>query len=214
MTILFKRAKGLEAAIDEYLDVISFGMIVFRNGVRHYLMKEENEFADKLVQIDKYEARADSLRRKIEDELYRFSLIPEHRGDVLGLLENLDNIIDSAKKTLFQFDVEIPDIPEQFNSEYLNLADASVNAADSVICASRAFFKNVSFVSDHLHKVYYFEKEADRISNKLKKSVFRSEMELSHKIHLRYFALHVETISDRAEEVADRLSIYAIKREL
>jgi uncharacterized protein len=214
MPILFKKAKELETAIDEYLDVISSGLIVFGNGVRNYLLHEESEFADKLVQIDKYEAKADSLRRSIENELYRLSLIPEHRGDVLGLLENLDNVIDSAKKTIFQFDVEIPRIPGQFNNEYLNLVDASIHAAEAVICASRAFFKNVNFVKDHLHKVYFFEKEADRIGNKLKRSIFRSDLELSQKIHLRYFALHIEDISDRAEEVADRLSIYTIKREM
>ena len=34
------------------------------------------------------------------------------------------------------------------------------------------------------------------------------------KIHLRYFCLHVETLSDRAEGVADRLAIYTIKRTI
>jgi len=35
---------------------------------------------------------------------------------------------------------------------------------------------------------------------------------LSRKIHLRYFALHIENISDYAEDVADRLTISVIKR--
>ena len=40
------------------------------------------------------------------------------------------------------------------------------------------------------------------------------DVELARKIHLRYFCLHVENISDRAEDVADRLSIYTIKRTI
>ena len=64
----------------------------------------------------------------------------------------------------------------------------------------------------HIHKVYFFEKEADRLADALKRKIFAKDLELARKIHLRYFCLHVETLSDRAEEVADRLAIYTIKR--
>jgi len=37
---------------------------------------------------------------------------------------------------------------------------------------------------------------------------------LSQKIHLRYFALHIDNVADRAENVADRLAIYTIKRSI
>ena len=43
---------------------------------------------------------------------------------------------------------------------------------------------------------------------------FASELDLAHKIHLRYFALNVEKVSNQAEAVADRLAIYAIKRNI
>jgi len=33
-------------------------------------------------------------------------------------------------------------------------------------------------------------------------------------MHLRYFALHIDSIADVAEGVADRLTIFAIKRTL
>ncbi len=214
MAILFQKSKDLEYQIDTFLDLINDGMLVFKSGVGSYLFKNKDDFAERIIQIDKCESTADKLRRDIESKLYNFSLIPEHRGDVLGLLETLDHVIDTAKKTLTQFDVEIPDIPEEFNEGFKLLAEASVLAAEALVFASRSFFKDINQVKDHLHKVYFYEKEADRISDKLKRRIFRSDLKQSHKMHLRYFALHVETISDRAEEVADRLSIYTIKREI
>jgi uncharacterized protein Yka (UPF0111/DUF47 family) len=48
----------------------------------------------------------------------------------------------------------------------------------------------------------------------VKRHVFSLPLDLSHKIHLRYFALHVGQLSDAAERVADRLAIYSIKRTL
>lgn len=212
--MFFNKSKSLEAKIDEFLNAVNNGMLVFHLGIQDYLGKNEHNFADRIIQIDKFENEADVTRRDIENKLYSHSLVPEHRGDVLGLLESMDNVIDTAKETLFQFDVEIPDIPEEFNNSYIKLSDFSVKAAEAIVASCRAFFNDLNSVKNHIHKVYFFEKEADKISNKLKRDIFRSNLELSHKIHLRYFAHHVEQISDRAEEVADRLSIYTIKREI
>ncbi len=190
------------------------GGLVFRTGVRAYLAGDTADFENAIVAIDKLEAQADKLSKEVESHLYSHSLIPEHRGDVLGLLENSDNIIDTAKTSLYQFSVEQPTVPEQFHDSFRKLSEAGFEAVEAVMVSARAFFNDVKTVKDNLYKVHHFEKEADGISDRLKRSIFASDLELAHKIHLRYFALNVERLSDRAEEVADRLAIYAIKRTI
>jgi len=210
--IHLNRAKILETQIDEFLDTVSQGSILFKSGLKEYLDGETANFEGTIAELAKLENRADELRRTVEKQLYTYSLIPDIRGDVLGLLENTDNVINTEKKTLIQFSVEGPDIPSEFDKDYLALADVSIQAAEALVSAVRAFFHDFNMVGDHLHKVYFFEKEADKVSDRLKRSIFHSQLELSRKIHLRYFALHIENISDHAEDVADRLSISTIKR--
>jgi len=214
MAILFKATKQLEYEIDEFLDAISEGTLVFKQGVKNYLNCKKDQFTDQLTSIDKLESKADNLRRKIENELYTHSLIPEHRGDVLGLLETLDEVIDMTKETLLQFDVESPDIPAELNDSFYELAEKAVESVESMVKAARAFFKDVKSVNDHLHKIYFYEKEADKLADKLKRNIFSLDIDLSHKIHLRYFTSHIDRIADRAEDVAQRLGIYTIKRSL
>jgi len=214
MSVLLKSTKKLEMQIDEFLDAISQGAIVFKLGVKNYLLKDLSNFCEQLKQIGKLEGKADSLRRDIENQLYTHTLIPEHRGDVLGLLESTDNVIDQMKETLCQFDIETPEIPETLNKDFLDLTDMSVFSTEALVYAIRAFFKDVNAVNDHLHKVYFYEKEADRIGDNLKRNAFRLDMQLSKKFHLRYFALHIQQVSDGAEAVADRLAIYTIKRTI
>ncbi len=215
MAILFRSSKVLQASVDEYLDKISQGVLIFQMGVNNYLDKDEVNFESRLKTIDNLESTADMLRRKIENDLYSHSLIPEHRGDVLGLLESIDNLIDTAKKTLTQFAVERPFIPDDLSDDYKTLTDLNVQASEQIVKATRAFFKDVRMVSDYSHKVYFYEKEVDVVSDRIKRNVFRrDDLELCQKMHLRYFALHIENISDEAEKVADRLSIYAIKRSI
>ncbi|MCP4572784.1 MAG: DUF47 family protein [bacterium] len=209
---LFKSSRIVEKQIDEFLDTVAEGALVFRSGINAYLESARAEFEASIIEIGKLENRADILSREVESHLYSHSLIPEHRGDVLGLLEHTDNIIDTVKMSLMQFSVEHPVIPDEFDAGYRKLGEASYQAADAVVVSTRAFFRDATAVKDTLFKVHHYEKEADGISDTLKRAIFASDLELAHKTQLRYFALNVERISDRAEEVADRLAIYAIKR--
>jgi len=211
---LFRSSKKIENQIDEFLDVVAEGGLVFQEGVKAYLEGDTEDFEARIVAIDKLESRADKLSKEVEANLYSQSLIPEHRGDVLGLLENADNIIDTAKASLYQFSVEQPEIPQELNGQYLKLAESCYQAVEAVIVSARAFFRDVESVKDNLYKVHHYEKEADHISDTLKRSIFSGSLDLAHKIHLRYFALNVEKVSDKAEDVADRLAIYAIKRTI
>lgn len=207
-----KRSKVLEGEIDELLDTISRGSLLFRRGIQEYLDGGLGPFEEAIAETARLENRADELRRSIESRLYLHSLIPEMRGDVLGLLESMDTVINSEKKTLLQFSVELPRVPAEFGADVLALTDVSLAAADEMVTAVRAFFHDFNMVKNYLHKVYFYEKEADRISDRLKRRIFASGLDLAQKMHLRYFALHIETISDYAEDVADRLTISSIKR--
>lgn len=213
MSILFHSTKRLEGQVDAFLDAVSEGMIVFGAGVNDYLTQDLTRFEQHLSDINRLERDADRLRRDIETSLYSHSLIPEHRGDVLGLLESIDDVIDVAKETLHQFDVERPFIPDTFNSAFAELTAKATQAAEMIVVSARAFFRDINAVKDNLHKVFFFEKEADAISDRLKRRVFESnDLDLAQKMHLRYFALHIDTIADEAEDAADRLTISAIKR--
>ncbi len=210
----FNTTKKLILDIDDFFDSVDNGSLVFKDGVRNYLKGNMEKFSDNLKDIDEIEGKADSIRRKVENDLYAHSLLPQYRGDVLRLMEKCDDILDIMKENLYQFDVEIPLIPKKLHEDILKLTKISVSAIDALIPAARAFFKDPAAVKDKIHRVYFFETEADKLANNIKRKVFHDSpnLKLSEKIHLRYFTLHIENVSDAAEVVADILSILAIKR--
>lgn len=212
MGILFRRSKRLEVQIDEYLDLIVKGGLVFKEGVKFYLKHRQADFDSHLRQLSDMEDLGDKLRREIETSLYSHTLIPESRGDVLGLLENADRVLNRMAETLLQFSVESPDICEEFVAYFVDLADFSISAADGMVRAIRAYFTDLNSVRDYINQVQFYRKETNKMAEKLKREVFARPLRLSHKIHLRYFAYHVELIAEEAEDVCDRLSIATIKR--
>ncbi len=212
MAVLFKKIKNLEAQIDNYLDMVVKGGFLFKQGIKYFLEEQTEEFESRLVSIDTTESDADNLRRKIEKRLYTETLIPESRGDVLGLLEACDKVLNKTAETLHQFSVEIPYILPEVKNYYLELTDISVSALEEMVAAVRSYFADINQVRDHINKVQLYESESDKIAEKIKRIVFRSDIRLSQKMHMRYFALHIESIADEAEDVCDRLSIAAVKR--
>lgn len=213
--MIFKTTKALINEINEFFDAISEGAIVFRSGVKDYLNNDNENFQLRLQAIDKLESKADKLRRNAENDLYKHSLIPEYRGDILGLLETMDEIIDLAKEILFLFDIESPVIPDELNQKYMNLTESVVNSVNSLIKSARVFFRDPKSIKDHLHEVFYYEKEADKLSESLKRYIFKEmDLELSQKVHLRYFTVQIDLIADKAEDVGEKLSIYAIKQNI
>ncbi len=216
MGILFKTADSVISSINNFLDTIDQGSLVFKEGVNNYLNKEEKEFSENIQRILDLESHADNLRKEIENDLYIYSLLPQFRSDVMVLLEKLDDIIDTSKENMLQFDVEEPKIPIELNNDFIKLTDAAVLSVESLIPAARAYFTDVNSVKDKLHRVYFYEKESDKLADNIKRRLFKEldELKLSEKIHLRYFALHIENLSDVAQDVADLLSIMAIKRSL
>jgi predicted phosphate transport protein (TIGR00153 family) len=210
----FGKTRVLESQVDQFLDLITKATLCMREAIRSYLSGDDEDFQSRLEMVGDYERTADDLRKSTETMLYTYSLIPESRADILGLLENLDNVIDRAKQIVQEFDVQQPDVEVGYLDLYVQVTDKSVKAVEQVVDAVRAFFRNESRLRDCINKVDFYESEADRAGLRLKKQIFQSDMELARKQHLRYFADALESLSDIAEEVSERLAIASIKRSL
>ncbi|MFT4715977.1 MAG: putative phosphate transport protein (TIGR00153 family) [Paracoccaceae bacterium] len=210
---LFRRTKQLEQKIDSFFDRLSECSVVYRLAVRLYLREGLNdEFQARLLRVNELESEADTLRREIEKELYSNTLIPDSRGDVLGLIETVDQMMSQFEGSLWALSIEKPDIGEDYKNGFRKLTNMVVKAADELALSGRAFFRSPHDVPAHNHKVMLYEKEADQISTKLKQAIFDSDLDLAHKLHLKNFVEQIDGVADIAEDVADRLAIYAIKR--
>ncbi|HPM18430.1 MAG: DUF47 family protein [Bacteroidales bacterium] len=211
---VFKRTtKNLILKIDEFFDNVDLGLLVFREAVKDYLQKDMEAFERHVQKVGSLESTADRLQRSIENEMITHSILPQHRGEVITLIDVMDEILDTIKSSLDEFSIELPDIPPSLNRDFLNITEASVSAGEELVPAARAYFKAPYTVREKLLKVYYFESETDKITKSTKKIIFQEmkELELAHKNHLRYIINRIGDISDNAQKAADLLSAMSIK---
>ena len=213
MALLFNKTKKIELEIEDYLDLVEKGGMTYKQGMKYYFEKRMEEFETKLAELRKIEEDGDALRRNIETKLYIKTLIPESRGDVLGLLEHTDKVLNITEASLLEFSVEIPDVVESQKALFLDLADNAIACADNTVGGIRAYFRNMDAVRDYINKVQFYRNETNNIAEKIKRNIFRMpDIDLSQKIHMRYFSYHIERIAEEAEDVCDRLAIATIKK--
>jgi len=214
MKLFLSKTKEVEGEIEKFLENIQKAGLLFELALKDYFNERMERFEDKCKEIDQLEHDSDEVRREIKRKLYSYLLLPDSRGDVLGLIENLDNVIDLTKKVVSHFSIETPIIYPFLKNDFIELAETSVKAVCELIGAARAFFCEFGKVNDYLIKVFFWEHEADKIEEQIKRKAFQSDQikAFSRKVHIRYFAERISGLADEAQSVGERLSVYAIKR--
>jgi hypothetical protein len=212
---LFSHTKELEQKIDMLHDKIIEVSMVFNKAVKLFLKeKRSSEYRKLSKEIKTIEHDADVLRRDVENQLYAQNLVPDFRGNILELVENLDKVINEFDEVAHKFYIEQPDIPEKYHDKLRELVEQVCDCAENLGMASRAFFRDFTAVRNYAKKVYWLEHESDKTTAALKESVFDSDMELAQKLQLNSFLSDVADIADLAENCIDRLLIYVIKRDI
>ncbi len=213
---IFGRIANMEGDVKSYLYHVQRSALIFEEAMQEYMSSDFARFEIRLDEIGKLVAEANRLRRKIRNRLYEHMLIPEVRGDVWELLESLSNVIDVTKKIMENYSFEKPKIPELIKKDFLNMSEYITKTVDELVNAVSAYFSNIAVVTEYSNKVLFYENEVDKLEDTIKKVVFSTDKidTLTERIQLRYFAEKMALISDVAETVCEKLSVFAIKREI
>ena len=204
--------KELIDSINLFLNNIITINNIFENLMEEFFLKNYNKVENLTNEISNLESECDMLRRRIERKIYQETLIPEHRGDVLGLLENLDKIPGQLQGNAHRINTEKPEIYEELQDDFNKLIQNNTACINLLISGSKQYFINPKKTIEECLLVSSQESVGDKISTKLKNLIFNNtSLELSKKIHLRYFVENIDEVSNLAEDVADRLIISSFK---
>lgn len=215
MSLFFRREKEVRALIQEYFQTTDKAIDEFEIGVRCYL---DDGPCEQFREIDKRihaaESRADDLLRQIEIMLYSRSLLPESRGDLLGLLEHFDKMPNLAETISFMLDTQQVSVPDSYRPQLAKLLEVNVEAYRLVRETVDKLFTAPETVGEAVGPVDAKESESDRLEGKLIRQVFASDMDGCDQIRLRELIQLIGDISDSAENVAGRLEIISLKKRI
>jgi predicted phosphate transport protein (TIGR00153 family) len=160
------------------------------------------------------ESAADDLRREIELTMYSRALLPESRGDLLGLLENFDTLLTAAESLLYDLHCQQTVIPADLLPGFKRLIELNLQAYYLLRKAVDALLHNPRVTLHAVKEVDAKESESDRLEREILKRSYSADIEGYHKRELKELVRQIGRISDLAEHTADRIGIIALKRQI
>ena len=215
MSLFYKREKEVRGLIAEYFETADRAINEFEAAMECFFRSGPcDEVRERDELIHEAESRADDLRRQIEKMLYSRSLLPESRGDLLGLLENFDKMPNLAETITFIFDTQAIEIPREYRDSVKLLISINIEAYRLVRRTVDKLFTDPDSVGEAVEPVDVKESESDILERELIIEIFASDLERAHKMQLREVIQRVGDLSDSAENTARRLEIISLKRRI
>lgn len=209
----FKRTGTLISEIDEYIDKVAEAVMVLEQTTLHYAQAGADEqLEERWEQIRAIEDRADALRRGIANVMYSEMLMPDTRGDVLGLLDEVDTTLDDCTHLVAALLIERPEVLPEFNDGFRSIVSEAIKAVQAMLQAARAYFKDPNSVRDHVHRISFHNKEATAIVLRVGKAIFDSDLPLERKRQFTDRIVMVRELASHAEDIGDQVAIFAVKR--
>ena len=211
---LFRKQKTIIEKLEGYLSCIDICVTRFTKCMEKLMNDFGSEENYKIVQsVHEAESDADDHKRQIEYHLYEKALIPESRGDVLGIIEALDKIPNMMESICYQMLLQKICIPEEYKRKINELIEINVESYEQLKRAINGLFYNSS-VMEVINRIDMIESESDKIERDLIEKIFNSDMDKADKLLFREIVINIGNISDRAQVVADRLTLAIIKRRI
>ncbi len=216
MPIFFwRREKEIEELMDNYIKEVRECLDIFKDCLFALFEDSTSETSRELVEeVNKAESRADTLRHQIELALYGKALMPESRGDLLGLVEATDRIPNWAEEVVYDIHLQRVVFPKHLLDQFRKLAEMNVQCVHILQKALTAIFTDIDAVFQLTQDVDKLEGEVDHFERGLIRQVFDIEERLSYQNLLHRTIRHICDISDKTENVAERLVILAAKRRI
>ena len=193
-----------------YIKTVEKSLDVLSDVFLKYLQNPEEieEFANP---VHKYEAEADDIKDKIEEELFRGSLLPDIREDVFNIVSAYDSIPDIAQKILEFFAVQTIRIPDKFIESIKELFIKSIETARELNKAALFLLKDLKKTKTMLECIDDFESRVDHLERDLVLNIFKVDIDLAKKLFLRDFITKSAQIADDSAHIADRMLIFCMK---
>ena len=166
------------------------------------LMASGDDLERRAHNVESIEKRADRITRTTIELLHKTFITPIDRDDIHQLISKMDDILDlieDSAQLMFLYDVRVP------TPEAKKLADICVICCEKVKNAVGLLssMDNAAAIMAICNEIDRLESEADHVMRAAIARLFRDEPDVRELIKLRTIYEHLETVTDRCEDVAN-----------
>jgi hypothetical protein len=212
----FRKQREVEGLIEEYVHSVEIAQDLFLQSMETYLQlgKCSPTFEVLAVETHKAESRTDDIQEKIVKLLHEKALVPDLRGDILGLLETIDEIPDLFDRILSSISDQKIVLPEALNLDFRELLAVSLEACALTFESVRSLLGRGKRAARLLFRTDQLESQGDHIEKRMIVRIFESDWDALPKILLRDLTHRMGDIADSAVQVCRQVNLIVTKRRV
>ena len=212
----FKKEQIIQKLIFQYLDTMKLCQDSFLKALKACLLDGSlcENFDFFIKQTHKFESKADDINDEINNLMYGKALIPDSRGDILGLLGAMDAIPDLFERILYMIQTQRITIPENLIPDMQDLVRISLECCDLLARQVTALLKKTEGIRALVTTIDTNESHCDHIERRIITKIFKSDMDPLQKLQVKDLIVEIGNISDEADQVSRRINIISMKRRV
>ncbi len=213
---LFKKQKVLEHLLNEYFLAVEVAQENFLHAMDNYFETGQccPDFEFLAGETHKAESKGDDIQEQVTLLLFEKALIPEFRGDVLTLLEILDDVPDQFDRILDGILAQKIILQDSVTQDLKDLVSVSMEVCSLMLEGVRDLFRREKEVSQLLKRADQMESRGDRIERRVITRIFESDWDPLQKVLLRDLTSMLGDIADHAVHVCRQVNLITIKRQV
>jgi len=213
---LFKKEQRIQKLIFEYMDTVKLCQDSFLKALQAWFLSGPlcENFDFFIKQTHKFESKADDINDEINNLMYGKALIPDSRGDILGLLGAMDAIPDLFERILYMIQTQRLTVPEFLIEDIQDLVRISLECCDLLSRQTTALFNKTEGVRALHNTIDANESHCDHIERRIITKIFKSDTDSLQKLQIKDLIIEIGDISDEADKVSKRINIISMKRRV
>ena len=198
---------------EKFFDLFEEGAhnLVRGAGLLAELVEKWEDVEEKVRQIAELEHHGDNITHRIMAQLHSTFVTPIDREDIAQLAERMDDVMDfieGAAVTMFIYGVKQPTERARELADILVMVTSEVSEAIPRLRRRNQLNK----IPEHCIEINRLENEADKVVRAALAELFHDHVDLADVIRWREIYEHMETATDRCEDIANVLEGVMIKR--
>ena len=180
-------------------------------GLLAELIEKWENIEEKVREISELEHHGDNITHRIIAQLHATFVTPIDREDIAQLADRMDDVMDlieGAAVDMLIYEVKRPTERAQELADILVRTTSEVSAAIPRLRRRNQLNK----MPEHCIEINRLENEADKVVRAALAELFHNQIDLADVIKWREIYDHMETATDRCEDIANVLEGVMIKR--
>ena len=211
---LWKKKAEVQGLVFDHLAFVRETLSAFQDATRAYFVDKNPEKAAEFAAAAHHaEGKADDVRRSVEKAMLSGALLPPSRRHILELVDRADTLANAAEASLDTLLIQQVTVPDLVVSSILEIVAETTSLYTEVECGIESLFAGkpdeTLACSDRIDQA---EGRVDQIERSALKLLFSMQLDLAAKLHVARYIADLVKISDRAEDLADRLALIVAER--